>query len=115
MLGFQPFPLYDCPTPTKCNWVKTGLVLDKKENGEDFKKNGVSTGPGSFTIELPKGQYSTRMYLTDPSGKTHYKFMLKNRVLTVDFDASAIPCGFNGAFYFSGMLDNHHVKDNNNY
>ncbi len=55
---------------------------------------------------MTKGQYSTnigsRVYLMDD--ESHYKmFNLKNQEFTFDVDMSQLPCGLNGALYFSEM------------
>jgi len=55
------------------------------------------------------GQYSTnigsRTYLLDD--ENNYKlFKLKNKEFTFDVDVSQLPCGLNGALYFSEMSAN---------
>lgn len=58
---------------------------------------------------VTKGQYSTnigsRTYLLDD--ENNYKmFKLKNKEFTFDVDVSQLPCGLNGALYFSEMSAN---------
>jgi cellulose 1,4-beta-cellobiosidase len=55
---------------------------------------------------VTKGQYATnigaRVYLLDSDTK-YYMFKPKGMEFTFDVDVSGLPCGLNGALYFSEM------------
>jgi len=55
----------------------------------------VSMGPGGMNV-------GSRLYLMGDDGE-YVKFALKNREITFDVDVSKLPCGLNGAVYFSEM------------
>lgn len=49
------------------------------------------------------GGVGTRVYMLDASGKKYKQFKLLNQEFTFDVDMSSLPCGSNGALYFSKM------------
>merc|ERR1719401_744358 len=57
--------------------------------------NFVSMGAGGMNV-------GSRLYLMDTES-TYKLFKLKNREFTFDVDVSTLPCGMNGAVYFSEM------------
>ncbi|KAG9218897.1 hypothetical protein CCMSSC00406_0000989 [Pleurotus cornucopiae] len=90
-----------CSSPTTC---ASNCALD----GADYSGTyGITTSGNALTLKfVTTGQYSTnigsRVYLMDD--ETHYKmFNLKNQEFTFDVDMSQLPCGLNGALYFSEM------------
>jgi cellulose 1,4-beta-cellobiosidase len=58
--------------------------------------NFVTQGPYSKNI-------GSRVYLLDHTGDQYQLFKLKNKEFTFDVDVSNMPCGLNGALYFSEM------------
>jgi len=58
------------------------------------------------------GNVGSRSYLMDKEG--HYKqFILKNKEFTFTVDVSNLPCGINGALYFSEMKADGHKDEFN--
>lgn len=67
-----------------------------------------SLGPNSvnlkFVTQNENGQnVGSRLYFLDSSGKNYNMFKLKNRQFSFDVDVSQLPCGINGALYFTAM------------
>ncbi|KAF9493865.1 cellulose 1,4-beta-cellobiosidase precursor [Pleurotus eryngii] len=90
-----------CPSPATC---ATNCAVD----GADYSGTyGVTTSGSALTLRfVTNGPYSqnigSRVYLLDDAD--HYKmFDLKNQEFTFDVDMSGLPCGLNGALYFSEM------------
>ncbi|KAH9818808.1 family 7 glycoside hydrolase [Melampsora americana] len=97
-----------CSDPTKC---ATSCALD----GADYSGTyGItSTGDALKLKFVTHGPYSTnigsRVYLM--AGEDKYKmFKLKNQEFTFDVDVSNLPCGINGALYFSEMAEDGGMK-----
>merc|ERR1712151_136463 len=65
---------------------------------------GVTSDGATLSLGYKTGNnVGSRTYLLDNS--THYKmFKLLNREFTFDVDVSKLPCGINGALYFSEMM-----------
>ena len=64
-------------------------------SGSSIRLNFVTHGPYSTNI-------GSRLFLLD--SESEYKlFKLKNKEFTFDIDVSKLPCGLNGAVYFSEM------------
>ncbi|RPA85863.1 hypothetical protein BJ508DRAFT_204802 [Ascobolus immersus RN42] len=91
-----------CPDPKTC---ATNCAMD----GADYSGTyGITTSGNSLTIRfVTKGQYSTnvggRVYLMDEQDRGYKMFNLLNKEFTFDVDVSKLPCGLNGALYFSEM------------
>jgi len=90
-----------CPDPVTC--AKNCAV-----DGADYSGTyGITTSGNALTIKfVTKGAYSTnigsRVFLL--ADDSHYKmFNLLNQEFTFDVDVSNLPCGLNGALYFSQM------------
>jgi cellulose 1,4-beta-cellobiosidase len=67
----------------------------------------VLTDGNTLTLRfVTQGPYSknigSRMYLMDDDD-SYFMFKLLNREFTFDVDVSNLPCGLNGALYFSEM------------
>ena len=67
-----------------------------------------STGPDSVNLKFvtmnENGQnVGSRLYFLDSSGDKYHMFKLKNRQFSFDVDVSQLPCGINGALYFTAM------------
>lgn len=91
-----------CPDATTC---AQNCALD----GADYSGTyGISTTGDSLTLGfVTKGSTGTanvgsRVYLLEDS-KTYQTFNLLNQEFTFDVDVSNLPCGLNGALYFSQM------------
>ena len=72
--------------------------------GVDYASYGIATSGDAVTLNLyVSGKKSSpRVYLLQ--NETNYDlFMLKNQEFTFDVDMSKLPCGINGALYFSNM------------
>ena len=90
-----------CPDGVTC---AKNCALD----GADYQGTyGVFSSSSSLTLKfVTHGPYSTnigsRLYLLD-SETEYMMFKLKNKEFTFDVDVSKLPCGLNGAVYFSEM------------
>jgi len=75
---------------------------------EEYKETyGIKAEGNSLDLQfVTQGPYSknvgSRTYLMDDED-SYYMFNLKNKEFTFDVDASAMPCGLNGALYFVQM------------
>jgi cellulase len=71
----------------------------------DYSKYGVTTSGNAVTMyHYVQGRsVSPRIYLLDENTQEYVMFKLLNQELTVDVDFSQVPCGENGALYFSEM------------
>jgi cellulose 1,4-beta-cellobiosidase len=89
-----------CPDPVTC---ATNCALD----GADYSGTyGITTSGNALTLKfITKSSgtnIGTRVYmLADDS--TYQMFKVKNQEFTFDVDVSNLPCGLNGALYFSEM------------
>merc|ERR1719410_1086389 len=64
---------------------------------------GISQRSGGVRLHFKtKSNVGSRIYLLDSSDK-YKQFSLKNREIAFDVDVSKLPCGMNGAVYFSEM------------
>merc|ERR1719410_2642517 len=64
---------------------------------------GISQRAGGVRLNFKtKSNVGSRIYLLDSSDK-YKQFSLKNREIAFDVDVSKLPCGMNGAVYFSEM------------
>ncbi|KAG8766105.1 hypothetical protein FRC12_007092 [Ceratobasidium sp. 428] len=92
-----------CPDPVQC-------ARNCAIEGADYAYTyGITTSGNSLTMKYfthydPSGFHSggTRVYLL--ADNTHYEmFKLKNQEFAFDVDVSDLPCGLNGAVYFTAM------------
>uniref|UniRef100_A0A7S4RQ07 cellulase n=1 Tax=Alexandrium monilatum TaxID=311494 RepID=A0A7S4RQ07_9DINO len=73
---------------------------------------GVIPTPGGVELKFVTGtNIGSRLYLT--IGENYKIFRLKNREFSFDVDASALPCGLNGAVYFVEMPEDGGKGGNN--
>ena len=91
-----------CPDGASC--VKNCVI----EGAEYSATYGITTSSDALTLKfVTKGTYSTnigsRVYLMDAQDKGYQMFKLVNQEFTFDVDVSKLPCGLNGALYFSEM------------
>ncbi|KAJ3934997.1 MAG: cellulose 1,4-beta-cellobiosidase precursor [Lentinula lateritia] len=91
-----------CPDPTTC---AANCALD----GADYEGTyGVTASGDSLTLKFvttsEQKNVGSRLYLMAPGSTTEYQaFKLINQEFTFDVDVSQLPCGLNGALYFSQM------------
>lgn len=96
----------DCKTaaggldPTLCPDAET-CAKNCAVEGVDYDGYGVSTSGNELTLKLYTS--SPRVYLLDEEPGEYVDFKLLNREFTYDVDGSKLPCGVNGALYFSEM------------
>ncbi|KAF9070425.1 glycoside hydrolase family 7 protein [Rhodocollybia butyracea] len=69
---------------------------------------GVTTSGDALTLKFvtvsEQANVGSRLYLMAPGSETEYQlFHLLNQEFTFDVDVSQLPCGINGALYFSQM------------
>lgn len=90
-----------CPDPTTC---AKNCALD----GADYSSTyGITTSGNALTLKFVTKNESganvgTRVYLLKDDS-TYEMFKVKNQEFTFDVDVSNLPCGLNGALYFSEM------------
>ncbi|KAG8729171.1 Exoglucanase 1 [Ceratobasidium sp. 423] len=89
-----------CPDPTTC---ASGCALD----GADYSGTyGITTSGNALTLKFVTKTTNTnvgsRVYLL-ADDSNYQMFKLKNQEFTFDVDVSNLPCGLNGALYFSEM------------
>ncbi|KAG8796165.1 Exoglucanase 1 [Ceratobasidium sp. 428] len=77
--------------------------------GADYQGTyGISTNGNSLTMKFVTNGASgsntgSRVYLMASDDTKYEMFKLKNQEFTFDVDVSNLPCGLNGALYFSAM------------
>jgi len=93
--------------PTICPDIETcaaNCVLE----GVDYSTYGISTDGDALTLDLfvttnnITSLSSPRVYLM-ADNSTYESFQLLNQEFSFDVDVSKVPCGINGALYFSEM------------
>ncbi|KAB5590491.1 1,4-beta-D-glucan cellobiohydrolase [Ceratobasidium theobromae] len=86
-----------CPDPTTC---ASNCALD----GADYSGTyGITTSGNELSLKFVTGSnVGSRVYLLKDDS-TYEMFKLKNQEFTFDVDVSQLPCGLNGALYFSEM------------
>ncbi|KAF8748799.1 glycoside hydrolase family 7 [Rhizoctonia solani] len=89
-----------CPDPTTC---ASNCALD----GADYSGTyGITTNGNALTLKFVTKTSTTnvgsRVYLL-ADDSNYQMFKLKNQEFTFDADVSNLPCGLNGALYFSEM------------
>jgi cellulose 1,4-beta-cellobiosidase len=96
-----------CPDPESCaeNCALEGITLDDYDN-----TYGVTPVPGGVELGFVRGpNVGSRLYVLEKPDK--YKlFKLLNKEFTFDVDVSTLPCGLNGALYFSEMEEDGGMK-----
>ena len=86
-----------CPDPVSC---AQNCALD----GADYSGTyGITTSGNALTLAFKTGSnVGSRVYLM--ASETEYEmFNLLNKEFTMDVELSSLPCGLNGAVYFSQM------------
>jgi len=89
-----------CDTPEDC---AKNCALEGVPTADWTQTYGVTTDGSTVTLKYEQGNnIGSRMYMLD--NETHYRmFKLLNREFTFEVDVSQLPCGLNGALYFSEM------------
>jgi len=90
-----------CTDPISCaeNCALEGVTAEQY-----VSTYGVSTIQGGLELKFMTGTNAgSRLYLTQDGGERYTVFKLKNREFSFDVDVSKLPCGLNGAVYFSEM------------
>eukprot|EP00727_Mastigamoeba_balamuthi_P008734 m51a1_g4483 putative glycoside hydrolase family 7 protein (486) ;mRNA; r:275598-277207 len=115
---------YECTSSSCSSWASvcsdpdtcaTSCALD----GADYSGTyGVTASGTSLTLKfVTKGSYSTnigsRLFLMASESK-YQMFKLINREFAFDVDVSQLPCGLNGALYFSEMAEDGGMGVGNN-
>lgn len=96
--------------PKLCPDAKTCAANCALE-GVDYASYGIFTNGSELTLDLFVNKStgismsSPRVYLLE-NDTTYEAFSMLNRELAFDVDLSKLPCGTNGALYFSEMLAN---------
>ena len=90
-----------CPDGVTC---AQNCALD----GADYEGTYGITSSGSsltlkFVTQSAQKNVGSRVYLMDTSDSKYQTFNLKNQEFTFTVDMSQLPCGLNGALYFSQM------------
>ncbi|KAH8423049.1 glycoside hydrolase family 7 protein [Aspergillus melleus] len=87
-----------CPDNEAC---ATNCALD----GADYSGTyGVTTSGDALTLKFVTGEnVGSRLYLMDSSDEKYQTFDLIDNEFTFDVDVSELPCGLNGALYFTSM------------
>ncbi|KAJ8518543.1 hypothetical protein ONZ45_g4379 [Pleurotus djamor] len=89
-----------CPDPVTC---ASNCAIDGANYSGTY---GITTTGDSLTIRFVTNSGSrnvgSRVYLLDDN-ENYKMFNLLNKEFTFDVDMSALPCGLNGALYFSEM------------
>ena len=90
-----------CPDATTC---AKNCALD----GADYTGTYGITASGSslklnFVTAGTNKNVGSRVFLMDTTGSKYQEFNLLNQEFTFDVDLSTLPCGLNGALYFSQM------------
>lgn len=90
-----------CNTPTDC---AAECEVDGVPAADWTSTYGVTGNGTSLTLGYEtSAAVGSRMYVLE--NETHYKmFKLLNREFSFDVDVSGLPCGINGALYFSEMM-----------
>ena len=92
-----------CPDATTC-------AQNCAVEGVDYSGYGIAVNGDAVTLNLFLNNNnvttlaSPRAYLLAEDGTTYDVFKLLNQEITYDVDVSQVPCGINGALYFSEML-----------
>jgi cellulose 1,4-beta-cellobiosidase len=112
MISFQQATPYFCfftgSVLTDYLFIDFGLVVI--EGAGDYDATYGVKGDGKDAVTL---QYVTkndngvnagsRMYFLEQGGEKYHMFKLKNKQFEFDVDVSNLPCGVNGALYFTAM------------
>ncbi|KAG7386873.1 hypothetical protein PHYPSEUDO_015183 [Phytophthora pseudosyringae] len=89
---------------TTCSGPKDCAKVCGLEGADYEGKHSITTSGDALKMKLETpGGVGTRVYVLDASGKKYKQFQLLNQEFTFDVDMDLLPCGSNGALYFSKM------------
>lgn len=92
-----------CRTGADC---ASNCVIEGIEESDWAETYGISRRAGGVRVNFKTGgNVGSRFYLLDTT-QAYKQFSLLNREIAFDVDVSTIPCGMNGAVYFSEMPAN---------
>ena len=100
--GSAPDPSY-CPDAETC---QKNCVMDPVT---DYAAAGITTDKGSLSLDMLRDDgsvISPRVYLLAENEEEYEMIKLTGQELAFDVDVSKLPCGMNGALYFSEMEAN---------
>ncbi|KAG8741833.1 hypothetical protein FRC10_002392, partial [Ceratobasidium sp. 414] len=91
-----------CPDPVTC---AKNCAVEGADYGNTY---GISTSGNALTLKFVTSNTSgknvgSRVYMMASDDTKYEMFKLKNQEFTFDVDVSNLPCGLNGALYFSEM------------
>ncbi|MCJ1237052.1 Exoglucanase 1 [Varicellaria rhodocarpa] len=87
-----------CSDPIAC---AANCALDGASYASTY---GITTSGDSLTQKfITDSNVGSRVYLMSPDDTEYQTFNLNNQEFTFDIDMSTLPCGLNGALYFSEM------------
>ncbi|KAG9074008.1 Exoglucanase 1, partial [Ceratobasidium sp. 370] len=88
-----------CPDSVTC---AKNCAVDGADYGSTY---GISTSGNALTLKFVTGgkNVGSRVYMMASDDTKYEMFKLKNQEFTFDVDVSNLPCGLNGALYFSEM------------
>ena len=98
--------------PNNATGCAEGCALDGSSIADYGTKYGITTNGHELSLQFvtsysTSGQKYTnvgsRNYLMDANDQGYQLFKLKNQEFTFDVDVSQLPCGLNGALYFTQM------------
>lgn len=87
-----------CPNNEAC---ASNCALDGAEYSNTY---GVTTSGDALTLQFVTGDnVGSRLYLMDSSDEKYQGFDLLGNEFTFDVNVADLPCGLNGALYFTSM------------
>jgi cellulose 1,4-beta-cellobiosidase len=94
-----------CPDSTTCS---KNCQIEGVDSADWKAPYGVSVSNNAVTLKyVTQGPYGTnvgsRLYIVSPDKKSYEGFDMRNREISFTVDVSKLPCGLNGAVYFSEM------------
>lgn len=74
-------------------------------DGADYSSTyGITTSGDALTLQFVTGEnVGSRLYLMDSSDEKYQGFDLLDNEFTFDVNVADLPCGLNGALYFTSM------------
>jgi cellulose 1,4-beta-cellobiosidase len=101
----------DCPNNEVC---AQRCALDGVPENDWSQIYGIKAEGSSVKLNFKTGSnVGSRMYLMNESEDGFKAFKLVNKEFTFDVDVSNLPCGINGALYFSQMDESGAKKRDN--
>lgn len=94
-----------CPDAKTCD---ANCVIDGVDSSDWKAPYGVTASGNSVRLNyVTQGPYGanvgSRLYITNADGSAYQGFDMRNKQIAFTVDASNLPCGLNGAVYFTEM------------